>query len=339
MQPKQGPTPSRRTTLRRALGTLAAAWVAASAPARLARSAVQPARLRVLCGAPPGGIPDLIARRYADALTPLFAGGTWVDNRPGAGGLLAIRQLMQSGPEAATLLLAHGGIATMYPALYTKLPYDPATDLAPVSIAAETAFGLAVGPGVPASVQGASALLAQMRLDPALANYGSPGPGTLPHVLGAMLTGAAGVAATHVPYAGGPPALVDLMGGRLAAMFLPEGLLRQHHAAGRLRVLAATGADGARFMTEVPTFASQGLPAMMVSEWFAFFMPGPTPAAAVGEMAAAIHAAAASAALAAAMSDLAMRPASSTPSALIERISAERGPWRAAIQSAGIRLQ
>ena len=304
-----------------------------------AQAAALPATLRILCSGPAGSIPDTVARRYAESLTGRLAANVLVDNRAGAAGQLAIATLRQSAPDGATMLLAQGAIATVYPSLYAKLGYDPAVDLTPVSLAAEATLGLAVGPAVPASVATLRELIAWARRNPGLANFASPGTGTLPHLLGAALFREAQVAWQHVPYPGGPPALFDLMGGRIAALILPEGLLRQPLAAGRLRVLATSAATRSTYLPDVPTFVEQGWPSLVMQEWFAFFMPGGTPAASVDASSQAIQRAAADKAVQSTLGDAGMAAVASTPLALAGRIATEQVYWQGVVRATGIRAE
>ena len=295
------------------------------------------APLRVLCTGPGGSIPDIIARRYADALGRR-PGGALVENRPGAAGRLAVAALKQSRPDGATLLLAQGAVAVVYPYLYDELAYDPGADLKPVSLAAETALGFAVGPAVPERVSSIGAFIEWTRAHPAQANYGSPGVGTLPHLLSALLAREAKQAWQHVAYAGGPAALADLMGGRLAALTLPEGLLRQQHAAGKVRVLATSGDSRSEFMPAVPTFAEQGHPQLVVREWFAFFAHGATTPAAVDALSSEIRRHASSGTPAhAALREVAMVASGSTPAELAARIALEQKVWQRVIERTGVR--
>lgn len=327
-------TRSRRLFLRTAgaLATTAvvphAAW--AQSPA---------ASLRILCSGPAGSIPDSVARRYAEQLGPRYPGGVVVDNRAGAAGQIAVGALKQAAPDGATVLLAQGAVATVYPYLYAKLGYDPVADLRPVSVAAEATLGLAVGSAVPASVRTLADFIDWLRANPALSNYGSPGPGTLPHVVSAMLFRETKVETQHVAYAGGPPAMVDLMGGRIASLVLPEGLLRPHQAAGKLRVLATSGSARSAFMPDVPTFVEQGHPTLAIREWFGFFMPGSTAAAIVESASQSVKAAAENKAVSGALADMGMLASSSTPSAMSERIATEQRYWRDAINTTGIRVE
>lgn len=304
-----------------------------------ARAATLPATLRILCSGPAGSIPDIVARRYAEQLTGRMATSVVVDNRTGAAGQVAVAALRQSSADGTTMLLAQGAIATVYPYLYAKLGYDPALDLKPVSLAAEATLGLAVGPAVPGSVTTLREFIEWGRRNPGLTNFGSPGAGTLPHLLGAAFFREAKVDWQHVPYPGGPPALIDLMGGRLAALILPEGLLRQHHAAGRLRVLATSAATRSAYLPDVPTFFEQGWHSLVMQEWFAFFMPGATPPASVDAASQTIQLAAADAAVKSTLGDAGMAATASTPAALAGRIAAEQLYWQGIVRTTGIRAE
>ena len=224
-------TAARRRVLR--AGSLTLAALAALSLARRS-DAAHDGVLRILCSGPAGSIPDLVARSVGEQLSVTHGQRVLIDNRPGAAGQLSINALKAAPADGATLLLAQGAIITVYPYLYAKLAYDPALDLRPVSLASEMTLGLAVGPAVPEAVATLADFIAWLRSHPAAANLGSPGQGTLPHLLEAMLLRPAGVVWQHVAYSGGPPAVTDLLGGQIAALVLPEGLLRQHHATRRI---------------------------------------------------------------------------------------------------------
>jgi tripartite-type tricarboxylate transporter receptor subunit TctC len=328
---------SRRELLKK--GSAAAAGLLAWGAALPALAQAPIEQLNVLCTGPAGSIPDIVARRVAEQLVDRHAQRVVVENRPGAAGQIAVNALKSSRPDGSTLLLAQGAIATVYPYLHAKLAYDPQADLRPVSLAGEMTLGLAVGPGVPPAVTNLQELLGWMRRHPKLANVGSPGTGTLPHLLEAMLFRAALVDWQHVVYAGGPPALVDLMGGQIAALVLPEGLLRQHQTAGKLRVLATSGAQRTAYLPDVPTLIEQGWPHLVVREWFAFFMSGQVAPALVESTSRALGIAIAQPPLVAAFSESGMVAASSTPAALASRIAAEQRYWEPVIRIANIRAE
>lgn len=209
--------PTRRAFIAQAGATLAGLGAAlnlgictGAAAQAIAQPGAEP--LRILCSGPPGSIPDLIARRVAEQLAAGLSRHVLVDNRPGAAGQIAVAALKRAAGDGTTMLLAQGAIAAVYPYLYPRLAYDPAVDLAPVSLAGEMTLALAVGPSVPDAVTDVRGLVAWMQRTPAQANVGSPGTGTLPHLLEAMLTRDAGAPWQHVAYPGGPPAIADQVG-------------------------------------------------------------------------------------------------------------------------------
>ncbi|MDH4053048.1 MAG: tripartite tricarboxylate transporter substrate-binding protein [Rubrivivax sp.] len=294
--------------------------------------------LRILCSGPAGSIPDLVARAVADQLSDTAGLRAVVDNRPGAAGQISVGALKGAAADGSTLLLAQGAIATVYPYLYAKLGYDPAIDLQPVSLASEMLLALAVRPAVLQDVTTLADFIGWIRGHPAQANIGSPGTGTLPHLLEAMLLRKAGVAWQHVAYSGGPPAVTDLLGGQIAALVLPEGLLRQHHAAGRVRVLATSGSARSAYMPDVPSFVEQGHPELVVKEWFAFFAPGRVPKTTVEASSALLREAIARPGLSAAFARAGMTAVSSLPSTLSARIISEQQYWQPVLQANDIRV-
>lgn len=328
------PSPGRRRVLGRAI----ACMVAGSTLTRIAAAAAPGGEVaHLLCSGPAGSIPDLIARTIA-AQMPLIAGGyPVVDNRPGAAGQISVVALKAAGGDGATLLLGQGALATVHPFLYARLGYDPAADLKPVSLACETSLGFAVGPAVPAEVVTLGDFIAWLRRHPDEANVGSPGTGTLPHLLAAMLFREEGVAWQHIAYSGGPPAVTELLGGRLAALVLPDGLLRQHHVSGRIRVLATSGRVRSTDLPEVPTFLELQHPALAVTEWFAFFAPSTAPAERIEAASATLREAITRPAVALAFRQAGMVPASCTPSQLATRIQAEQRHWVGVLRAIGIR--
>jgi tripartite-type tricarboxylate transporter receptor subunit TctC len=329
----------RRLVLRSACAATASLFgITASRPA-LAQTAAPASiqQLRILCSGPAGSIPDIVARRVAEQLTRQYPQGAIVDNRPGAAGQIAVNALKTSVPDGATILLAQGAIATVYPYLYTKLAYDPIADLQPVSMAGEMTLALAVGPAVPSSVSNIQELVDWMRSNPKLTNVASPGTGTLPHLLEAMLFREANVAWQHVVYAGGPPALIDLLGGQIAALVLPEGLFRQHKATGKLRVLATSGAQRSTYFPDVATFVEQRYHNLVVREWFAFFMPARVQAYTIEAVSKTLQQAIARPELSAAFADSGMQATHSTPAALATRIAQEQRYWQPIIVATGVK--
>lgn len=297
----------------------------------------QSAGLRVLVASPPGGLPDQMARQ----LGPGWVGrGTLtVENRPGASGLIAVGALQLAPSDGGTLLLGHAGLVTMNPFLFARLPYDPGADLLPVAPVAEAAFGLAVGPAVPAGVRQVDDLLAWARANEGHATIGSPGTGTLPHVLAELLARAGKVVLRHVPYAGGPPAVNDLVGGRLTALVLPEGLLRPLHLSGRLRLLATSRATRHPQLPHVPSFVEAGFAGLDRQEWWGLFAPrGMDPAVRASWSMAVRGADATAGDTVAALDTLGLRTLDGSSAEMARRVEVERAQWRELLPGLGIRM-
>lgn len=323
---------------RRFLAVLTAAASASAGVTFSGRSGAAVGSTRILCSGPAGSIPDFIARAIGEQLQVTLGQRVWVDNRAGAAGQLSVSALKSAPADGSTLLLAQGAIAKVYPFLYTKLPYDAATDLQPVSLASEMPLALAIGPAVPPRVVTLAEFLVWARQHPAELNVGSPGMGTLPHLLEAMLFRNAGLPWQHLAYAGGPPAVTDLLGGRIAALALPEGLLRQHHATRRARVIATSGPTRSTSLPEVPTFVEQGHPSLRVKEWFAFFASAGVSKDTVANLSAALTEAIAKPEIAAAFGQAGMTPAASSPADLATRIATEQRYWQPTLRALAVRM-
>lgn len=247
-------------------------------------------QVKVIYGFPPGSAGDSVARRVAEKLagTAYTKNPGVVENKPGAGGRIAIETLKASPADGSVLALAPVSALAVYPHIYPKLSYRP-EDVTQVSIGAVMYHGLAVGPAVPAEVKTLKDFLAWAKANPDRANYGSPGAGSMPHLLGALLGLRAGVALRHVPYRGTVPSITDLVGGQVAAAMNPSGDYLQYMKSGRVRVLATSGKQRSPYLPDVPTFTELGYPDVTSEEWFGFYAPARTPAATLANANAAIN--------------------------------------------------
>ena len=250
-------------------------------------------QIKIFYGFPAGSAGDGVARRVGEKL----AGSAYtkntgvVENKPGAGGRIALDSLKGAPADGSALALSPWSALAIYPHIYSKLSYDPVKDFVPVSIAAVMHHGLAVGPLVPASVKNVKDFLAWAKANPKDASYGSPAAGSTPHFIGALLGINNGVDLKHVPYRGSVPGVTDVVGGQLASMVTPSGDFLQYHRAGRLRLLATSGKERSPFSPEVPTFAEQGFAELTTEEWFGFYAPAKTPVSVVASANTAINAA------------------------------------------------
>lgn len=259
----------------------------------LAASAQALEQVKIYYGFPAGSAGDSVARRIGEKV----AGSAYsrnvavVDNRPGAGGRIALEVLKSAAADGSALALSPFSCTSIYPHVYSKLSYDANKDFAPVSIGAVMHHGLAVGPKVPTSVVTVRDFLAWAKANPQEANYGSPAAGSTPHFIGALLGLTANVDLRHVPYRGSVPGITDVVGGQIAAMVTPSGDFLANHRAGKLRMIATSGRQRSPFSPEVPTFAEQGFADLTTEEWFGFYAPAQTPAAAIARANAAVNAA------------------------------------------------
>jgi tripartite-type tricarboxylate transporter receptor subunit TctC len=247
--------------------------------------------LRVLCGYPPGGSVDIVSRKLVEKLAPRIAGPGIVDNKPGAAGRLAVEELRKAAPDGTTVLITPASVVTMYPHVYRQLSYNPFTDLAPVSTVCASGFALAVGPKVPARVTTCEDFSRWCRAEPAAAQCGNAGAGSMPHLMALLMARDLNIELAHIPYRGGYAAMQAAAAGEVAAALSTESSARALQDAGKLRVLATTWSDRSPFFPNCPTFREQGIPALTQREWFGAFVPVKTPASMVQALAEAIRSA------------------------------------------------
>ncbi len=290
--------------------------------------------VRLLCGFPAGGTTDAVSRRVADKLRGGYAKVALVDNKAGAGGRLAVEELVRSPADGATMLLTPAAMITLYPHIYTRLPYAP-RDVRPVSTACHLAFGFGVGPAVPASVRNIRDFLAWAKANPEQANYASPGAGTPPHFIGALLAKESGLDLRHVPYKGSAPGIQDLLGGQIAAMSSPVGDYLPHLKSGKLRLLATSGNERSRLVPDVPTYAEQGLPALTIKEWYGFFLPAKATDEVTQRLAAAIAAAVKQPDVVEGFAQLGLEASSSSPADLARAVTEENAAWGPIVKRVG----
>jgi tripartite-type tricarboxylate transporter receptor subunit TctC len=323
-------------TSRRRFASAAAGSLALSAlPALPARAQTLPDTARILTGFAPGGTVDVTARRVADRLRDVHARSVVVENRTGAGGQIALTGLKAAAPDGLTMALTPMSMLGIYPHTYRKLPYDPVADFLPVSQAVRFDFGFAVGPAVPASVRGLRDFVAWAKANPKDANYGSPAAGSVPHFIGELFARTAGVELRHSPYRGTQPAILDMMGGSVAAVSGPVGEFLQHLQSGKVRLIATSGPARNRFAPTVPTFAEQGFAELVHDEWFGFFVPAKTPGEVVAKLSAAIGTALAAPEVGESLATMGLEPAPSTPAALAALLRRDTERWGPIVKSIG----
>jgi tripartite-type tricarboxylate transporter receptor subunit TctC len=319
---------------RRFLEAIAAGAMLAALPAYL-RAQPKVDTLRIVTGFTPGGTSDTVCRRVADRMRGGYAQTALVDNRAGAGGQLAISLMRAAPTDGTTILQTPASMVVIYPHIYRKLSYDPFTDIEPISLACTFEFGFAVGPMVPDSVKSMPDFFEWCKANPGKANFGSPAAGSVPHFLGVLAGRAGNVDLRHVPFRGTQPAILDMIGGQIAAVSGPVGEFTQHVAAGKCRLLATSADKRSRFAPDVPTYSEQGLKDLQFREWFGFFAPGKTPADVVDRLNLALREALAAPEVVDGLAVMGLEAASSTPQALGKMLRDDHDRWAPIVKSIG----
>lgn len=256
----------------------AAALCAALPGASLAQEF--PARaITIVVPFPPAGVSDPVARLVAAKLAENVKQAVIVENKPGASGIIGAEFVKKAPADGYTLLLGYTGQMSVNPALYAKLPYDPARDFLPVTTLISTRNVLVVPAESPAN--SVAELVALARQNPKGLNFASQGVGTGGHLLGEMFKAKTGARLIHVPYKGSAPAIQDLLANRVDLYFEALVTALPHVQAGKLRALAITSSARTPFLPAVPTMAEAGFPGIESLSWFGMFVPAGTPSAVV----------------------------------------------------------
>lgn len=264
--------------------SIATAFAASLLAAGLPMAAAQqfPTKpMRMVVPTPPSGSADIIGRLLAEHLQKRLGQTMVTENRPGAGQTIGTAYVAKADPDGHTLLLVTVSYTTNA-AVYSKLPYDPLTDLTGVAMVGQGPLLLTVHPSLP--VKSVKQLLALARSKPRHLNYGSAGTGTIPHMAAELFAGSAKIDIVHVPYKGIAPAVTATVAGEVPLLFASTPAASTMVKAKRLRALAVTTAQRSRFMPELPTLAEAGVPGYDVATWWGVLAHGKTPAAVVNRL-------------------------------------------------------
>jgi tripartite-type tricarboxylate transporter receptor subunit TctC len=289
---------------------------------------------RLICGFPPGGTSDAMTRRLADKLRGNYATNVVVENKPGAGGQIGVTTVKDAPADGSVMLLTPSSMLSIYPYVYKSLPYKPLEDVQPASQACWFNHAFGVGPAVPESVKTLKDFLAWAKANPTKANYGSPGAGSMPHLIVALLNKIHGSDLKHIPYRGSAPGIQDLLGGQISSMSSPVGDYLPYLKSGKLRLLAVSGTNRSPFVPDVATYRQQGFP-ITVREWYGVFLPGKASPEVVRRAAAYLQPALAQPDLISSMATVGMEVQSSSPQALGDLLRADAEEWRRLIKQIG----
>jgi len=291
--------------------------------------------IRIIVPYPPSGSTDPTARAYGNWLSEKFGVPVVIDNRPGAGSTIGHALGAKAAPDGYTLLLGTSGGLVVSPASGAKVAYDPVKDFAPVGLGVYVPFLLVVPSSLPA--KNMKEFIELAKAQPGKINYGSPGIGTPNHLGGELLKAITGADLTHVPYKGGGPATVDLIAGRIQALFGSPPQWQPHFATGKIRVLGVGHPTRLRSMPDVPAIA-ETLPGFNNTSWYGLFAPAGTPAPIIDKINAEMKKAVANAEFIKYIESIGLVPASSTPQELGDLVRSELARWTKLIHDAGIHV-
>jgi tripartite-type tricarboxylate transporter receptor subunit TctC len=306
-----------------------------AAPAALAAEPAYPTRpIRLIVPYPPGGSTDPTARAYGNWLSDKFGVAIVIDNRPGAGATIGHALGAKAPPDGYTLLLGTSAGLVVSPAFGTKLPYDPVKDLAPVGLGVYVPFLLVTHPSVPAKSVREFIDLAKAK--PGTINFGSPGTGTPNHLGMELLKAMTGADFVHVPYKGGGPATVDLVAGRIQAIFGSIPQWQPHLVTGKVRAIGVGHPKRVKSMPEVAAIA-ETLPGFNNTSWYGILAPAGTPGPIINKINAEMNRAAANPEFIKQVESIGLEVASSTPKEMGDMIRSELARWTKVIRAAGIK--
>lgn len=322
--------------IRRLIGLVAVAVSSMALSIGGARAAPYPERpVRIIVPYAAGGGTDIIARILADRMTTALGQNVLVENKPGATGTIAAEYVAKSPADGYTLLMATTSILTVTHHLREGLRYAPQTDFQPVTLVVHQPFFLIASAEFPAS--NVSELVAQAKSRPGTLTYASFGSGSPPHLGGELLKAATGVDMVHVPYKGGAPALVDLVGNRVSVMFVDAPPIVQHLASGKVKVLGVSTAVRTSLMPNVPT-VGETVPGFNFSAWFGLVAPKGTPSDVIERLSSVATKILADEEVKQRMATLGSDVAAEGPAAFAKLIASENEKWRSLIKANAIKI-
>lgn len=318
-------------------GWLVGALAGMSAPAPATAQSWPERSVTLLVPFAAGSTPDLIARVLADGLQTATAKPFVVENRPGASGNTATAAVARAVPDGHTLGVSIVGPLVINPLIMTTVPYDPARDLAAISIVASQPSVLAVNPGL--GVTTVAGLVAELRNNPGKYNFGSIGKGSLSHLAMEALAAVSATRPVHVVFPGSPAAVTALIRGDVQMSILPAGAVVAQGRAGAIRMLAVTSPKRSTLLPDLPTMAEAGIAGVEADAWVGLIAPAATPPAVIAQILALTRAVLALPAAAERLLPAFMVPVGSTTDEFRSVLRAERERWEPIIRAGQIKVE
>lgn len=291
--------------------------------------------VRIVLGFTAGGTDDYVARLIAPRLGQILGQQVMVENRPGAGGLIAWEYVAKSVQSDGYTLTQGGGSMTTAQHLRSKPPFDVLRDFTPISLISTTSYVLVVHPSVPAKT--VKELVAVARANPGKLNYASPGVGVLGHLAGELFKSMARLDIVHVPYRGGTAIYPDLTSGRVDMYLPPPASVLPHLSSGRVRALGVTSTKRASILPDVPSISEAALPGYEISGWYAIHGPKAVPRDIVNKLNAAIQRVVVAPDIRERLLKAGLEPQTNSPDEMAEMLKAGVEKFGNIIRTAGIK--
>ena len=292
--------------------------------------------IRLVVPFPPGGPSDIIGRVLGQKMQELIGQLIIIDNRAGAGGVLGIDNVAKSEPDGYSVGLASAGGLAISVSLQEKLLYDPLKDLKLVTLVAKVPEILVASTTLPAA--NLRELIALAKAKPGTINFGSTGPGSMPHLAGELLRQSARIDIVHVPYRGAAPAVNDLIGHQVQIMFLDVPVLLPQIQAGAIKALAAASEARVPTLPELPTLSELGYPQIEADNWYGMVAPARTPPAIIAKLNAVALAAMKFPEVQEKLAPQGAILVGDTPEEFAAYIRSEITKWSKVVQAAGIKV-
>lgn len=321
----------------RLVGCVLAAVLAFCLPAQAQEPAFPTKPVRMIVTAAAGGITDIMARLIQEQVSRGLGQQMIVENKPGAGGIIATDYVAKSQPDGYTVVIVNVGNVAIVPWITKSLPYDPLNDLVGVAGVGEVPSIVAINDKLP--VKTLKEFIEYAKQNPGKINYGSAGNGTIPHLAGEVLSHLTGIKMVHVPYKGAAPAAIDLAAGRVQLGLIGIGSAKGQIAAGQVRVLAVAAPTRLTALPDVPTFDQAGVAGYDVTNWFGVMAPKGTPRAAVQAINTQINHALEDQQVVQKLAAAGILPLKESVDQFQKRVNADYAKWRDVVRQAGVQAQ